>query len=216
MVRGIAPVVRLKRIFVFLSVKKIRGGDGGMGGSGSSRWGWHSKRTCVEDCRVLNVNLLRRDGFLRPGVSGTVTWPDGGKIDVATRLFEDSGYVRLEYSITRAGQRQDFDCRVDLVQVVRLVDKSSWVFRCPLNGCARRTVKLYLPPGGRYFGCRECYGLTYRARQEHDKAMDAYRRLPFDELAAVTDQLATAGGSGTQRVRNATLALKMLGALGRR
>jgi hypothetical protein len=100
--------------------------------------------------------------------------------------------------------------------VARLVDKSSWVFRCPLNGCARRTVKLYLPPGGRYFGCRECYGLTYRARQEHDKAMDAYRRLPFDELAAVTDQLATAGGSGTQRVRNATLALKMLGALGRR
>jgi hypothetical protein len=30
--------------------------------------------------------------------------------------------------------------------------------------------KLYLPGGGRYFGCRRCYRLTYRSCQESRKA----------------------------------------------
>ena len=49
-----------------------------------------------------------------------------------------------------------------------------------MNGhaCNRRVAKLYLPPGGRYFGCRHCYRLTYRSVQEHDKRVDALRRNP--------------------------------------
>jgi hypothetical protein len=46
--------------------------------------------------------------------------------------------------------------------------------------------KLYLPPGGRYFGCRHCYGLTYRSCQEHDKRVDALRRNP-EALEALLD-----------------------------
>jgi hypothetical protein len=57
-----------------------------------------------------------------------------------------------------------------------------WWGRCPLvvDGiqCFRRVAKLYLPPGGRYFGCRRCYGLTYASAQEHDKRVDALRRNP--------------------------------------
>jgi len=36
-----------------------------------------------------------------------------------------------------------------------------------VNGvaCNRRVGKLYLPPGGRYFGCRACYDLAYRSSQ---------------------------------------------------
>ena len=30
----------------------------------------------------------------------------------------------------------------------------------------RSWFQLYLPPGGRYFGCRECHGLAYRSSQE--------------------------------------------------
>lgn len=96
--------------------------------------------------------------------------------------------------------------KVELVQVARLMDKSSWLFRCPLNGCDHRATKLYLSPGGRYFGCRECYGLTYRKRQEHDKGMDVYRRLPFDELAAANALV----DDPTPNVRNLGRALRML------
>jgi len=181
-----------------------------MGGNGSSRWRWYSKRICAEDCRVLDVNLLRRDGFLRSGVAGTVTWPDGGKIDVVeVRLAGDVAFIRLAYSITWAGQRQNFGYRVDLVQVPRLVDKHSWVFRCPLQGCDRRAVKLYLPPGGRYFGCRHCYDLTYRKRQQHDKGLDPYLRLSFDELISLLDQLQAA----PLQAQTAREALKVLDAL---
>jgi hypothetical protein len=44
--------------------------------------------------------------------------------------------------------------------------------------CDRRVAKLYLPPGGRYFGCRECYRLTYRSAQEHDARVGALLKDP--------------------------------------
>jgi hypothetical protein len=34
---------------------------------------------------------------------------------------------------------------------------------------ARRVGKLHLPPGGRYFGSREAYDLTYRSSQDSGK-----------------------------------------------
>jgi len=49
------------------------------------------------------------------------------------------------------------------------------------RGCGRRVGKLYLPPGGRYFGCRQCHDLTYTSCQESHR----YDRL-FGRLAADT------------------------------
>jgi hypothetical protein len=39
-------------------------------------------------------------------------------------------------------------------------------------------AKVYLPLGGRYYGCRHCHGLTYTSCQEHDKRADLLRRNP--------------------------------------
>lgn len=59
-----------------------------------------------------------------------------------------------------------------------------WWFICPLvrqdGGPPRRVAKLYLPPGGRYFGSREGYGLTYTSCQESGKFRGLYRRLAAD------------------------------------
>jgi hypothetical protein len=59
--------------------------------------------------------------------------------------------------------------------------------RCPLvrgsEACGRRAGKLFLPPGGRYFGCRTCYNLTYQSVQQHDQRVDKISRLPCAELA---------------------------------
>ena len=43
-----------------------------------------------------------------------------------------------------------------------------------------RVANLYLPPGGRYFGSREAYGLTYTSCQESGKFSGLYRRLAVD------------------------------------
>lgn len=37
--------------------------------------------------------------------------------------------------------------------------------------------KLYLPPGGRYFGCRCCYQLNYTSCQESHKYDSLYRHI---------------------------------------
>jgi hypothetical protein len=55
------------------------------------------------------------------------------------------------------------------------------------QACNRRVGKLYFPPGGRYFGCRHCYCLTYRTVQEHDKRVDALRKNPTALNAILAD-----------------------------
>ena len=55
-----------------------------------------------------------------------------------------------------------------------------WWFICPLvrrDGAPRRVAKLYLPSGGKYFGSREGYGLTYTSCQESGKSRGLFRRL---------------------------------------
>ena len=56
-----------------------------------------------------------------------------------------------------------------------------WWFLCPLarkdGGPPRRVAKLYLSPGGRYFGSREAYGLTYTSCQESGKYDGLFRHL---------------------------------------
>jgi hypothetical protein len=82
--------------------------------------------------------------------------------------FTESG-VNVDYRVWLAATRPRFGGR-------------RWWFLCPLSRdgrqCGRRVGKLSLPPGGRYFGCRHCYDLTYTSAQEHDKRVDALRRNP--------------------------------------
>lgn len=41
-----------------------------------------------------------------------------------------------------------------------------WWFRCPVVGCGKRRAKLYRPWLS-WWGCRECYGLTYTSRARY-------------------------------------------------
>jgi hypothetical protein len=74
---------------------------------------------------------------------------------------------------------------LDLVEVI--IDggesaKFRWWGRCPSlnNGqpCGQRVLKLYLPPGLRYLGCRACHGPTYRSVQKHDARVDRLLKDP--------------------------------------
>ena len=73
------------------------------------------------------------------------------------------------------------DYRVRLVTTRPTYGGRRWWFLCPLarndGGPPRRVAKLYLPPGGTYFGSRQAYGLTYTSCQESGKFEGLYRRL---------------------------------------
>jgi hypothetical protein len=99
----------------------------------------------------------------------------------------------LSYTFTATGQAVEEP--VPLESTPMRFGGVRWWGRCPLvvggRPCQRRVRKLYLPPGGRYFGCRSCYRLTYRSAQEHDKRVDFLRRHP-EALAAIVNKAAGA------------------------
>lgn len=160
-----------------------------MGGPGS---GYRSsKKTTVEDCLTLDINKLVRDGLIQSGIvlhGGTLTWTNtatGEKIStagfwVSTHMDSDR-YFRLVYSIKSSGD--DVDYRIPLETTRPHYGGLRWWFLCPLSRdgkyCGRRVSKLHLPPGGKYYGCRHCYDLTYQSCQDSHK----YDRM-FAELAA--------------------------------
>jgi hypothetical protein len=191
-----------------------------MGGPGSGNhyhWWRSGKKTTVEDCEALDANRWMREGILAAGVSRLGGWRwvyHGGRensigyeVDTRDPL---SPFVRLFYTVThRATQEKEpLDYRVRLTTTRPRFGGLRWWFVCPLvvQGCPceRRVGKLYLPPGGRYFGCRHCYALTYHSAQTHDGRVSRLRRNP-ELLAAILED--PKGAS----VRDLILAMKALG-----
>src|SRR5262249_13398702 len=119
-------------------------------------------------------------------------------------------FVRLSYTLTHADtkERESLAYRVELTTTRPRFGGVRWWFVCPLVvracPCERRVGKLYLPPGGRYFGCRHCYDLTYHSTQTHDGRVSRLRRNP-ELLAALMENLQGAS------VQQLILAMKALG-----
>ncbi len=164
-----------------------------MGGYGSGRWGLHSKATTVEECRSLDVNRWMREGIIVPDTRrwGGWAWTNSHTGEQTASLGYEADtrgrvpWVRLFYTITpRGGEPVDYDYKILLASTIPNYGGRRWWFVCPLvkggRSCYRRCGKLYLPPGGRYYGCRQCYELTYASAQEHDPRVS---RLVNDPLA---------------------------------
>ena len=161
-----------------------------MGGYGSTRWNFHSKKDTVEDCRELSIAYFKRYGMLQAGAKyeNSLIWRNAytdeyrASIGYELNTLAPSPYIRLHYTITRWDDSQlKLDYHVRLETTPCNYGGVRWWFICPLsvngNSCERRVGKLYLPPGGHYFGCRHCYDLTYRSSQENDKRVNALKRL---------------------------------------
>lgn len=150
-----------------------------MGGYGSTRWGWHSKKTQVEECHKLTIYLLKPR--LRPGMSGDVTWSWGEKkiANISYRVQGDDSpeSIRLMYTIgAQTTNPVTYDYPVQLVTSRLSWGKERYWFICPISGCGRRVGCLYIAPGTKYFACRHCYQLSYQTRQEgyKDRALYGY------------------------------------------
>lgn len=162
-----------------------------MGGYGS---GWKGPtKTQVEDCLVLSLTTLLRRKALVPGawMSGSWSWLYEGREPHATLGYEASlcdpanAWLRLHYSV----RGEPVDYRIRLVTTRPTYGGVRWWFICPLvrrdGGPPRRVAKLYLPSGGRYFGSRLGYGLTYASCQESGKFRGLFHQLA---AAARTDE----------------------------
>ena len=137
-----------------------------MGNFGSGKWSnILTRKTSVEQCRVLSIKQLRLGGLFGSGCV-TVDWRDVAGLVVASAVarFDGDGVIvgcgGLEYKVGI----ERTACRFGGVRY--------W-FLCPAvkDGvyCGNRVTKLFLPPAGKVFGCRRCYDLTYQSCQESHK-----------------------------------------------
>lgn len=134
----------------------------------------------VEAAKSLDIVVLQSAGALKAGCDATVHWKQGDKERCAIAFHVESGIrqpvatLRFRYvarSAKGAGTETPIGSRVSIATSSCHFGGSRLWFICPLsrNGkpCQRRCRKLYLPPGARYLGCRECHRLTYESRQRH-------------------------------------------------
>jgi len=156
-----------------------------MGGLGSTRWLWHTRKTQVEECLRLHIKTIKEN--LKPGYMGSVFWSRGERVThtINYRVLgeEIPVAVRLNYIQTNrsSGEKNDFDYGIILTPTPLAWGGVRYWFVCPLvvNNlpCRRRVGCLYLPPKGQYFGCRDCYDLTYRSSQESGQFKGFYESL---------------------------------------
>jgi hypothetical protein len=145
---------------------------------GRERW---TTRLTVEQCRILPVESMQRDGVFRSsaGSSWTHLWKyDVGFIEAAIGfvVVRERGELALKIDPEQAkkylGLRILGRYEVPITSTKPHLGGTRFWFRCPVmrdgNPCGRRVGRLYLPPEQQVFGCRTCYNLTYRSAQEHD------------------------------------------------
>jgi hypothetical protein len=138
-----------------------------MGGYGS---GWRRARTdVVEDCLVLSIADLIREGALVPGkiTHGEWVWrnrPGDEPCAVisyeADLLYSDRGTLRLRYRVGE--ERQSYF--MWLKTTVPPFGGRRWWFECPSTDT--RVAKLYLPSGQTRFASRRAYGLAYSSSRK--------------------------------------------------
>ncbi len=111
---------------------------------------------------------------------GTLRWSYEG-CEPHAKISYEANLVDPNAAWAYTVNRTPMDYRVRLVTTRPTYGGRRWWFLCPLarndGGPPRRVAKLYLPPGGTYFGSRQAYGLTYTSCQESGKFEGLYRRL---------------------------------------
>ncbi len=169
-----------------------------MGGFGSGRWAdFVQRKDSTSLCRTISVKELKDLGLFRGEGPCEIAWRNCfgeslGKVQV--HLIHDRGNgnktlsVILRHGVVLPGDAEKMaEYRVELTRTPCAYGGGRHWFVCPLTKggvyCGSRVGKLYLPRGGRFFGCRRCYDLTYESCQRSHK----YDHV-FDHIAGMDEE----------------------------
>jgi hypothetical protein len=122
---------------------------------------YRGKRPLVERCFILDVGYLQRSGKLTRG-SPWEEKPYRNGMELPVKFSREGDTLHLVFTGHDPQGRE-----VLVSQQVKLVSTPAhfggvryWV-TCPLDCSGRKLRKLYLPPAGMHFACRECHNLSY-------------------------------------------------------
>jgi hypothetical protein len=125
----------------------------------------HRRRACLQDGLKLDLNLLIRQGAVRPGVStepGLIQWTRNEEEVIASAAITanlcDPETAWL--SILASGLSQ----RIILVSRPQHFGGRQWYFICPIEN--KRASVLWMPPGGKEFRSRHAWdgNVAYRSQ----------------------------------------------------
>ena len=161
-----------------------------MGSRTSGNRKYDRKKPIVENCRVLDLIDAFHDVEVYDGCTGEMSvWQDGddaGEIGYEIRQGNDTLYLVLRYHVGFAQRLVELPVTLEVTWPH--FGGYRWWARCPFDSgrgpCGRRIAKLYLPPFEPHFGCRHCFGLTYRSSQEQRTAVARERFEDYLDLLA--------------------------------
>jgi len=142
-----------------------------MGGYGSGRQKGYNRKQTVEESLVLDLQYILKDGLLR--YKRSLSWTDGST--VAYYISDGNGKptLVLEYVCNK----EPVNMEIAIAKVPQPYGGFRYWMECPLRSgsvqCNNRCLKLYLPPGAKYFGCRKCNDLSYYSCNSSHK-FDSY------------------------------------------
>ena len=147
-----------------------------MGGSGSGCWYRWDSKTTTESQLGVDIRWLKKQGYLRPGNMGSLSWTCRGEKAGAISYRVETDRIVLDY------RYRPRDGLWEKVEQIISFDRTAcnyggyrtW-FLC--SHCGRRVAVIY--GAGRYFLCRFCYDLTYSSQQECrvDRLMRKARKI---------------------------------------
>src|SRR5680860_1480755 len=139
----------------------------------------------VENCAVLDVLELAREGHLVEGSRGEKWWSGPGMGSTALFWHVEDDCLRPD-ALLNGDMINKHHGPVELTRTRTSFGAERVWFCCPL--CGSRVRKLYLPPQGSSFGCRSCHSLSYASRQT--RASGHSNRMTFRDKLALFGLLA--------------------------
>ena len=147
-----------------------------MGGTGSGTWYRGNKQDTTEDCKSIDIRMMKRRGWLKPGHGGKLSWKWNGAPwgNINYRYYEDRLILNYRY---RSGS-SDWTPVTQTVTITTTPchygNARQW-FLCP--HCSYRCALLY--GASRLFLCRKCYELPYtsQTQSELDRLIDQKHKI---------------------------------------
>ena len=135
-----------------------------MGGFGSGRYYRGSGRVTTEETKRIDIRFLKKQGYLRPGVTGSLSWNCGGEPSGNIRYNMFSDKMILKYSYRQYGDDEWQPVEQTIIFSYSRCNyggERKW-FICP--NCRTRVAVLY--SADVLFLCRHCYQLPYASQGE--------------------------------------------------
>ena len=132
-----------------------------MGGIGSGNWYRWDTKTTAEDCKRIDIRFMKRQGLLRPGFSGSLSWKRNGETSGNINYRFPGNHLLLNYRCrVNGGEWESVEQSIPITTTACNYGNERQWFLC--SRCHYRCAILYSV--STLFLCRKCYRLPYRSQ----------------------------------------------------